>query len=47
MIFKTIEFKREKESNWQKGFFIEKGEDSICLDVNLNPVTDHKNNKLV
>jgi hypothetical protein len=47
MIFKSIEFKREKESDWENGFFIEKGEESICLDMKLNPVTDHKNNKLV
>lgn len=47
MVFKTVEFKREKDSEWEKGFSIEKGEDFICLDINLNPVTDHKNNKLV
>jgi hypothetical protein len=33
MIFKTVEFKREKDSEWEKGFSIEKGEDLLlCSD---------------
>jgi hypothetical protein len=47
MIFKTIEFKREKDSKWEKGYMIEQGDNDLFLGSKLNPVIDRENDRRV